>query len=251
MTGRRAGTTSLLVAHPLPLAHEPARSAEARPPSVLLAGGFRPFFLLAGLYAVVSVGAWLVAYAGAWSLPRPWVPMWWHGHELVFGFAAAAICGFLLTAVPKWTGTAPVTGAPLGALVLVWMAGRAAMWAAGALPPAVVAVVDLALFPALGLAVGRPILRARNRRNYGFPVLLLALFAANLLMHAQVLGIAGTDRAGLYLGLYIVVAMVAVVSGRIVPAFTSNALARRGGPAVRQAPTLGRTAVAAVVLAGA
>ncbi|MFW5875858.1 MAG: NnrS family protein [Myxococcota bacterium] len=238
----------------LPLAHD-SPGLLARPNTggtVLLAGGFRPFFLLAGLYAVASIVAWLIAYAGAWTMPAGWVPMWWHGHELIFGFAAAAIGGFLLTAVPKWTGTAPVRGAPLGALVLTWAGGRAAMWAAGPLPDGLVALVDLAFFPALMLAVGRPILRSGNRRNYGFPVLLLALFAANGLTHAQTLGLANTGRTGLYMALYIVVIMVTVVAGRIVPAFTAGALARQGaGAEVRPSRGLGRAAVVAVVLAGA
>lgn len=238
----------------LPLAHEPP-AALARPAAgrtVLLEGGFRPFFLLAGIYAVASIAAWLLGYAGAWTMPTGWVPMWWHGHELIFGFAAAAIGGFLLTAVPKWTGTAPVRGAPLATLVLIWACGRAAMWAAGPLPDGLVALVDLAFFPALVLAVGRPILRSGNRRNYGFPVLLLALFAANGLTHAHTLGLAHTGRTGLYMALYIVVIMVTVVAGRIVPAFTAGALARQGGGAdVRPNRGLGQAAVVAVVVAAA
>jgi uncharacterized protein involved in response to NO len=219
---------------------------------VVLAGGFRPFFFLAGLYGALSVGAWLLAFSGSLALPDGWVPAWWHGHELVFGFAGAAICGFLLTAVPKWTASAPVRGAALGALVALWVAGRAAMWAAGVLPPLLVAVVDLALFPAMAVVVARPVLRARNVRNMGFPVMLAALFAANAMMHAQVLGWAPTGRAGLYGATYLVVIMVAVVSGRIVPSFTAGALARRGSSAqVRQVPWLGRAAVVAVVLAAA
>jgi uncharacterized protein involved in response to NO len=180
------------------------------------------------------------------------VPAWWHGHELVFGFAAAAICGFLLTAVPKWTASEPLRGGALGALVLLWVAGRAVMWAAGVVPAALVALVDLALFPAMAVAMAKPILRARNVRNYGFPVLLAALFVANAMMHAEVMGWARTGRVGLHGATYLVVIMVAVVSGRIVPSFTAGALARRGsGTPVRQVPWLGRLAVGAVVAAAA
>lgn len=232
----------------------PAAPTHAAPlaQSTLLAGGFRPFFLLAGLYAAASLAAWLLTYGGWWSLPAPWVPMWWHGHELVFGFAGAAICGFLLTAVPKWTGTPMVRGLPLAGLVLLWLLGRAAMWAAGVLPPAAVAVVDLLLFPAMAWAIGRPIARTGNRRNYGFPALLLVLFVANLLTHLGVLGEATTARPALYLSVYVVVIMVAVVAGRIIPNFTANALLRQGVEAeVHPGRGVGQAAVAMVVVASA
>lgn len=240
---------------PLPLAQEQGladsrtqSASGARP--VILQGGFRPFFLLTGAYASVSIVAWVLAYSGVWQLPPQWVPMWWHGHELIFGFAGAAICGFLLTAVPRWTRTAPVSGMPLLALALIWVAGRAAMWSAGFLPGWLVAVIDLALFPALAVAVAKPIVRSRNRRNYGFPLLLATLFVANLLTHLQVLGVARTGRTGLYLGLYVVVVMVTLIAGRIVPTFTRNALAARGeGETVRRDPWLSRGALAMVVAA--
>jgi uncharacterized protein involved in response to NO len=218
----------------------------------VLEGGFRPFFLLAGLQGALSTLVWLLAYGGRLSLPAPWVPAWWHGHELVFGFAGAAICGFLLTAVPKWTGTASVRGAPLAVLVALWVAGRVAMALAGQWPPAAVAVADLLLLPAMAVAVGRPIVGARNVRNYAFPLLLVLLFVANGLMHLEALGVARTARLGLYLALYVVVVMVALVSGRIVPSFTASALARRGSELeVRAAPQVGRLAVGAVAVAAA
>jgi uncharacterized protein involved in response to NO len=88
-------------------------------------------------------------------------PFLWHGHEMLFGFVTAAIAGFLLTAVPAWTGTAPVRGAPLAALVVAWLAGRAALAFAGSLPAGLVAVADPAFPVALIAAVGRPIVRAR------------------------------------------------------------------------------------------
>jgi uncharacterized protein involved in response to NO len=228
-------------------------SERGTPLSTLLEGGFRPFFLLAGAYGALSLLGWLLAYTGHWSVPAGWVPMWWHGHELLYGFALAAVCGFLLTAVPKWTSTPPVTGARLGGLVGLWLAGRAAMWAAGVLPAWVVAVADLALIPALGWAVGMPIVRRGSPRNYGFPPVIAGLFAANLASHLPALGLAPalTARTGLMGATYLVVVLIAVISGRIVPAFTGGALRERGGPEVRNRPLLGRTAVGAVVLASA
>ena len=217
----------------------------------LFAGGFRPFFLGAAAYGAVAVLLWVAAYAGWLALPTPWPGPLWHGHELVFGFAAAAIAGFLLTAVPKWTDSRPVTGVPLGLLFGAWLAGRVVCTVGDAIPDAAVAMVDLAFFPLLILAVTPPIVRARRARNYGFPVMLTGLFAANLVMHLDAAGAApGLARPALLAAVYVVVTMVAVVSGRIVPTFTANALARRGDPRpVTKRDDLGRLAVAAAVVA--
>jgi uncharacterized protein involved in response to NO len=197
--------------------------------SVVFAYGFRPFFLLASLYAPVIIGAWLCLYTGLCPPPQRWPLFYWHGHEMIFGFAGAAIAGFLLTAVPSWTETRPVRGLPLAGLAAVWVAGRAALWAVDLLPAAAVAAVDVLFFPLLIVAVGPPIARAGNLQNYPVAALLLILFGANLAMHLQTAGIGGTAiRVSLRLAVYTVVAMVAVISGRITPLFTQNALRRRG-----------------------
>jgi uncharacterized protein involved in response to NO len=232
----------------------PPRTATDRPPAraaVFLSYGFRPFFLLASIYAMLSLVAWMAAHLGGISLPGETDARFWHGHEMVFGFTMAAACGFLLTAVPNWTGKTPVVGGPLGLLVALWVAGRVAFWLADVLPYWVVAAADLALIPMLTVTVARPILAAGNRRNYIFLALLVTLFAANLLFHMDVLALPPGDiKTGLSLALYVFVVLVALIGGRVIPAFTSNALARRGDDAeVRSSPVLQNLSLAAMVIA--
>src|SRR5579872_2382470 len=93
----------------------------------LLSAGFRPFFLLSAIWACIAVPLWLALYTGGMPLPTILAPAIWHAHEMIFGFAAATVAGFLLTAIPNWTGRMPLQGAPLAALVLLWLAGRIAL----------------------------------------------------------------------------------------------------------------------------
>ena len=212
--------------------------------------GWRVFFLLAGAFGGVFVPVWLAVLAGR-AAPPPWLsPLAWHAHEMVFGLVAAAVAGFLLTSVPVWTASAPLTGGRLALLAGLWVAGRAAVAAAGVLPAWLVAAADLAFLPALLLAVGRPIAASRNRRNYGFPLGLGALLIANALVHTQALAPrAASSDLGLRLGVYLVVLFITVIGGRIVPAFTANALRGEGRePRVRARPWLERSAAPAVAL---
>lgn len=216
----------------------------------VLRGGFRPFFLLAGLDAVFNMAVWLLVYRhpDAWP-PDGIAPVYWHAHEMMFGFIAAAIGGFLLTAVPGWTNRPPYAGLPLAALVAVWLAGRVAMAATGDLSPVTVAVLDLAFFPALVLALAPPLLRAGQWRNLPFVPLLTFLFLADLLFHLGNLGIvANGQMIGLGLALDIVAILIVVIGGRIIPAFTRNGLLRQGvSIAIPPRPWLDHAAVAAIV----
>jgi uncharacterized protein involved in response to NO len=205
-------------------------SPPAEPRGRLVLGfGFRPFFLAASFAAVALVLAWLAALRG-WLA----ADVGWHAHEMTFGFAAAVIAGFLLTAVPNWTGAAAVGRGALAALVGLWLAGRVAEWPALASQlGAPGAALDLAFLPALALAVAVPIARTRNRRNYGIPLLLLALAAIHVLVHARpapgwaaALGIVA-PRAGVHA----IVLLIVVIGGRVTPAFTRSAL--QGVAAVR------------------
>lgn len=214
---------------------------------MLLAFGFRPFFLLAGLAGALGPPIFLAAYTGLIDADFGWPVTVWHGHEMIFGFVMAAVAGFLFTALANWTGRAPVRGATLGILVGLWLAGRAAMALAGVLPAALVAAVDLALVPALAVLVLRELIRGRNRRNLPFPALLMVLFAANLLFHLERLGVAETARPGLYLAVHVIALLITIVGGRVVPAFTVAALRRAGRDAdMRTPPWLERAAIAAV-----
>lgn len=188
--------------------------------------GFRPFFLAAGLYAVLMMGLWLLVLRGSLA-PGELTPPIWHGHEMLFGFAVAVIAGFLLTAAQNWTGIRMPSGAPLAALFLLWLAGRLAFLVPG-LPAGLVALLDLAFLPVLALVLAVPVLKAKQLHNYPFPLMLLALTFANALVHGDALGwTPGTARTGLHLAVYAVVAMMTVMGGRVIPSFTDNKLGSR------------------------
>jgi uncharacterized protein involved in response to NO len=197
-----------------------------------LSYAFRPFFLLSGFFAIGSIIIWMFAWHGAGPATLPADITYWHAHEMLVGFAMAAIAGFLLTAVATWTDRPPVSGAPLALLVLAWFAGRVVMGLSGQLSPGTVAAVDM-LFPVLLLIfVGREVLVAGNRRNRPvvFIVGILALF--NSLFHLVKLGVIpteiGADRIALHLLIHLILLLVTVIAGRIVPNFTGNWLRARG-----------------------
>ncbi|HET6520332.1 MAG TPA: NnrS family protein [Geminicoccaceae bacterium] len=194
----------------------------------LLRHGFRPFFLGAGLWAAAALGLWLAALGGRLALPTAFDPVTWHAHEMIFGFAMAAVAGFLLTAVPNWTGRMPLQGLPLAGLALLWLAGRAAVACSGQIGAAPAAAVDLA-FPAVLLAaVLREILAGRNWRNLPVCAAVAVLLLANALTHLAALGLAATAGIGLRLGIATLTALIALIGGRVVPSFTTNWLKKRG-----------------------
>jgi uncharacterized protein involved in response to NO len=224
----------------------------ASEPFGLWGRAFRPFFLALGIYASIAIPWWVLAWTGGVPTP-PWLaPTWWHGHEMIFGFAAAAIAGFLLTASPVWTGGPALVGRPLVALLALWVSGRIAFAAAGALPAWLVAVVDFVFLPAVAIAALRTIWGWGQYRNYAVVGVLVALAAANGAMHAEALGLASaTARPGLRFAVDLVIVLILVIGGRITPAFTQNALRQRGlGFVVRSRPWLnGLTIGAAVTVA--
>lgn len=181
----------------------------------LLSSGFRPFFFLAAAWAALGVPVWLTAYVHGYA-PRADLPaMFWHAHEMVYGFGFAAVAGFMLTAIPNWTGRLPVRGSALAALVLLWLAGRAALFL-----PAGLSWIDLAFGVVLMAVVARELIAGRNWRNLPMLVALGLLVAGNVLFH---LGIDPTCR----LGIATLLMLIALVGGRIVPSFTRNWLAKR------------------------
>lgn len=190
----------------------------------LLGYGFRPFFLLAGLHAGLAVPLWIALLQGYGRAQLPVPPLSWHAHEMLFGFVAAAIAGFLLTAVPSWTGQRGYAGLPLLLLVAAWMGGRVVMSAPTGLPPLWIGIIDLAFLPSLALTILPSLLRSGNRRNLVFILLLGLLFAANLQFH---LGGALTAEP-LKLAMNTMLLMLTILGGRIVPAFTSAALKQQG-----------------------
>jgi uncharacterized protein involved in response to NO len=212
--------------------------------------GFRPFFLGAGLYGGLAALAWTAMWRGAFPAPAWLNPMWWHAHEMLFGLVAAAIAGFLTTSVPVWTGRRALSGGPLLALVALWAAGRLAMLGAGLLPAGLVAGVDVAFLPVLAVLLGRVLWRTGQVRNYGVVAVVAVLAIAHAVVHAQALGWTATSaQRALRLAVEVVVLLIVVIGGRITPAFTANALRRRGMDApIRAQPGIDRLAVAAVAL---
>ena len=197
--------------------------------SVFLSQGFRPFFLMAGIYAVLPIAAWLMSVVDVASLPGSFHGVAWHGHEMLFGFATAAVAGFLLTAVPSWTRTPPVQGGALAVLLVIWAAGRFAMWFGWPLGAGFVAAIDLLAIPALVFLAGQPILIQGLRRNYIVLGILGFLFFSNLLMHLEAMGATeDTANFGLRLGVFGFVLLLVLISGRVIPSFTANALRAKG-----------------------
>lgn len=201
----------------------------------LFSEGFRIFFLSAGLFAVISMGlwiAWLAIHAAGGMVTRmPFAPPphLWHAHEMIFGYAGAALGGFFLTAVPIWTGTRAARHVFVAAAAALWLAGRLAVWWSGALDPIVVALIDLAFLPLLASKIASQLFRRPKPQNLLFLLLLTLVWSGNLLNHLEWMEVIDDGVwPGLRLGLLGTTAMIAVLGGRITPAFTRNAMIRAG-----------------------
>jgi len=192
----------------------------------LLQQGFRPFFLAAGVWAPVSLALWIVALAGGVAPPTGLPIVAWHPHELLFGYAGAVIAGFLLTAVPNWTGRLPVRGVPLLILCLFWLAARLTGLAGGLVSPLPAVVLDTGFWLMLVAAMGREVAAGRNWRNLPVIALAMLLGIACLLSQLEALDF-GSGLAGRRLGLAVVWVLIGMIGGRVVPSFTRNWLAKR------------------------
>ena len=194
----------------------------------ILTYGFRPFFFGAGVWAALAMVLWVPMLSGDLTLPTVFDPVSWHAHEFLFGYLGAVIAGFLLTAVPNWTGRLPVVGWSLGGLFALWLIGRAAVAVSLYLPPLGVALADLASPLALAAVIGREIVAGKNWRNLIVLAMLVVLTFGNAVFHWE--AARGGNAAGGYglrIGLGAVIMMIAVIGGRIVPSFTRNWLAKR------------------------
>lgn len=206
----------------------------------LFSYGFRPFFLAAAVWAAVAVPLWLLSFLG--FLPWTGLTRDWHIHEMLFGVLAGIVAGFLLTAVPNWTGRMPVMGAPLVGLALLWLAGRLAMLAppgAGAWP----AVIDSAFLLVFAGVVWREVLAGRNWRNLPVCGLVSLLACGNIAFH---LGAIAPEAVGQRAALGAVALLIALIGGRVTPSFTRNWLAQRA-PGRLPAPS-DRADLAALIL---
>lgn len=199
--------------------------------------------MVAALFGAAMVPLTVAGILGVIETPEAFGPYSWHAHELMFGYAAAVIAGFLLTAVANWTGLPPTDGKALVALVALWAAGRIAVWYADSLPGLLVAAVDLAFLPVLAIVVGAKIVRARNFRNLIVVVILTVLMVSNFALHMEVLGLnAHIPDRPILLTLGVLMFLLALIGGRVIPFFTGNALP---DAKVRQ---MGRLDMAAVIL---
>ena len=211
---------------------------------------FRLFFLLTGLYGVVTVGAWMSYLFGGLALPLGWSSVHWHAHEMLFGLTSAAIAGFLLTAMCNWTGAPPLRGSALLGLACLWLAGRVMMWTASWWPAGWVAVVDLLFLPWMAIYVARVLLAHGNKRNLIMVAILLLLTLANGMMHAGFMTGSGFWLTlGQLTAFNLITLMMVVIGGRIIPLFTINWLRNNGGDIAAVAPSARLDRVALITTA--
>ncbi len=208
--------------------------------SAWLRKGFRPFFALAAGYGALIIPLWLLILNGLVRVPGLRDPLLWHAHEMIFGYTGAVVAGFLLTAVGRWSGKETAVGVPLLALAVLWLIGRIAMLAP-LVPTRWAALLDAGFWPALAFAVGRPLVLARNRRNYGILAVVLLLGLANVGTHLDAFGWGGWGRQSYLFALDLLVVLMVVVGARVIPMFTRNAL---GDTSVRSSATWDRVALA-------
>ena len=215
------------------LGHLQAASRKPVPRGILTTGpavlsyGFRPFFLGAGLFAVLAMTLWIGALTLGWDIGGSYGPLNWHDHEMLFGYTSAALAGFMLTAIPNWTGRLPVAGAPLLGLFALWGAGRLVMLAPaffGAIPSA---VIEASFLPVLGALAAREIVAGRNWKNLRVLAAVALLSMANAAFHFTV-QTGGDPIVLLRLTVAIYIALISLIGGRIIPSFTRNWLVKAG-----------------------
>jgi uncharacterized protein involved in response to NO len=228
------------------------RAAEDRSPlAIFLSAGFRPFFLFAALWATIALPLSIAYFEMIAELPTRFPPHVWHPHEMVFGFGGAVVAGFLLTAIPNWTGRMPSQGAPLASLVALWLLGRIAVLFSSMEPAAVTAALDLVFPAAFSFVVLREIVTGRNWRNLPMAVALALLLIGNLLTHLDAMNVMETSALGVRIGVGTLVMLVALIGGRITPSFTRNWLVKTTPTEEAPAPFggLDRFALAATFVA--
>ncbi len=191
----------------------------------LFAYGFRPFFLAAGLWAAFGILLWLPQYMGALTIPTHFSALDWHVHEMLYGYVAASVAGFLLTAIPNWTGRLPVSGWSLAALATLWLAGRAAILLSAKIGGFAAAVIDVSFLVILAAVAAREIVAGKNWRNLRVLIVLGVLILGNVVFHVEVL-LTGSADYGTRIAIAAVMLLISLIGGRIVPSFTNNWLTR-------------------------
>lgn len=192
----------------------------------LFSFGFRPFFLFGALWAATAVALWLPLLSGAISLPIAYPPASWHAHEMIYGYVPAVVAGFLLTAVPNWTGRLPVVGRPLLGLFVLWLAGRLAILSSGMIGRPTVALIDCSFLLVLSAVIAREIIAGNNHKNLRVLALVGLLWAGNVVFHIENIWDSSTAY-GTRIGIAAVVVLISLIGGRIIPSFTRNWLVQR------------------------
>ena len=212
----------------------------------LFALGFRTFFALAGLFALILIVLWNALFKGELDLDNYFPSTLWHGHEMLLGYAVAVIAGFLLTAVKNWTGRPTASGDQLAGLGLLWLYGRILPFYSGLLPDALIALVDFSFLPVLAYQISKPILQAKLYKNLVFIGLLLLLTIGNGLVHSELLGLQENSAwTGIQIVVATIISMILVIAGRVFPFFTERGLP--GTLALRN-PLLDALAIASAIL---
>ena len=191
----------------------------------LLSYGFRPFFLFGAIYAALAILGWLPIFGGELALRTAFGPIDWHVHEMLYGYLPAIVTGFLLTAIPNWTGRLPIQGIPLLVLVIVWLAGRVAVTFSADIGWLTAAIIDVSFLVLVIAAAAREIIAGNNWRNLRVIVMVTLLLAGNVAFHLEA-HVNGSAEYGARIGMAAVVLLLAVIGGRIIPSFTRNWLAR-------------------------
>ncbi len=187
--------------------------------------GFRTFFALSGLSALVLMVLWRSIYDGSLVLDNYFSNNDWHAHEMLLGYSSAVIAGFLLTAVRNWTGEQTLTGTTLAGLALLWIYGRVLPFYSGLLPDELIALVDFLFLPVLAFSVSRPLLATQYVRGYVFVALLLMMSLGNALIHLDILQWAeDTAWSGFQLVIGLIIITILIVAGRVFPFFTEKGL---------------------------
>ena len=192
----------------------------------LFSYGFRPFFLGGALWSIACIALWIPQFISDMALRTAYSPLDWHIHEMLYGYLAAVIAGFLLTAIPNWTGRLPICGAPLAGLAALWLAGRLAILLSAHFGLVAAALIDVVFLATLAAAAAREIVAGRNWRNLRVLAVIGVLIAGNIAFHTEAY-IYGSADYGIRIGIGAVVLLISIVGGRVVPSFTRNWLARQ------------------------
>lgn len=190
-------------------------------------GGFRPFFFGGATWALIALTLWICTLTGEITLPVAIDPLAWHRHEMLFGFVGAVVGGFLLTAVPNWTGRLPIAGWPLGGLFVLWAAARLALLSSAITGLWLAGILDVGFFFLLGLLAAREVLEANNR-NLPVVGMILLFGTADAVDYLSNAGVIPWPDLGWQLAISIVVLLISLIGGRIIPSFTRNWMVKRG-----------------------